>query len=60
MTDLEIFESSSKFGKDYSNGLQYILHKLYYDNLKSAQHWKMPVLKDTAAPVQHLKQMLKI
>jgi len=36
MVDLGVFESTAMHGKNYSNGLSYILHKQFYDNLKQA------------------------
>ena len=39
MIDLEVFESTKSL--EYSNALSYNISKAFYDNLKSAQHWRM-------------------
>jgi hypothetical protein len=60
MTELEVFEPTTQFGKDYSHGLQFTLHKQYYDNLKSAQLWKMPAYKESSQVVQEVRKNLKM
>ena len=39
MVDLGIFESTKIL--KWSNALSYNISKAFYDNLKTAQHWKM-------------------
>ena len=40
MVGLGVFESTASLGA-YTPALAFQIHKLYYENLKSAQHWKM-------------------
>ena len=37
MVNLDVFESTAMFGKEYSNALQFNIQKLYYENLKMAR-----------------------
>ena len=41
MISFGIFESTSALNQNYTNALAFQIHKLYYENLKTAQHWKM-------------------
>ena len=37
MVNLEVFESTAMFGKEYTNALQFNIQRLYYENLKQAK-----------------------
>ena len=41
MLSFGIFESTTSLNQNYTNALAFQIHKLYYENLKTAQHWKM-------------------
>lgn len=41
MLSFGVFESTSSLNQSYTNAAAFQIHKLYYDNLKTAQHWKM-------------------
>jgi len=55
MVNLDVFESTAMFGKEYSNALQFNIQRLYYENLKMARdliNEKIDVLE-----VQNFKKM---
>ena len=55
MVNLEVFESTAMFGKEYSNALQFNIQRLYYENLKQAKD--IVNAKVSAQEVQNFKKM---
>jgi len=45
MVKLDIFKPTSKF--KWSKALQFLIEKVYYDNLKTAQNYKMKKMDES-------------